>query len=681
MISWGSGKKTADTTLTHINANDNDADPEQGPQEAEKQLVVTDTEEHAKVNNVTTEEEVKLAYRLCEKCINAEKRCGEYQDWVNMAICLKNISNSEESFKVWCDMTRRVDPTHKKATKSEAELRTKWNLIRVDDTRKLGMASLNYWAREDNEPAYASILGETHIKWIINFGNDTHVSVASFVCRFFKHEYRCSYGARRSSEWYQFAKGGHVWKHLKVPAPIRSSFSEQILRQYREAEIQVAKEARDSTETSRTEALDAKKKNIAKIITCLQTTNFKDNVLKECAEKFYDEDFIGRLNMHPYLVGVSNGVLDLRNIDENGEQHVLFRPGVPEDNISFQMGRTEPAMEAISYEVYNPTDPTLTHRLVLEFFNKIYPDAVLRDYVLTLLASCLEGANAEQKFYVMTGSGGNGKSMIEQLMEMTFGDYGTLVSTTTFTRKRPDAGSANADLITVKCRRYLHCGEPDEGEKINTSIMKTWSGGDLIAARGLFADQEKFKIMGKIFMSCNDLPPIMKFDDGTWRRIRVIPHVSKFKDPGHPEIDPSKHIYEKDLALEMKLRTWRNAFLGILVWYYEHKYLRTGLVEPPCVSAASDKYKEEFDMFMQFVGETYVMEPGAGSVTVKDFKMHFTGWAKAQGKTFEMKSKQAEERMRKLMKAGPNDKEFYDIRLAYDGEDLSGASLGNIIYP
>lgn len=670
MIMWGSGKKLPTNTIQHMEQTDEEF------QTTDTNDLVVVQDEYTKVTSSATAEDVILAYRLCRECLNAEKRCGDYQDWINVAICLKNIANTEESFRVWCELTRSVNPQHKKAHKTDVQLREKWNLVRVDDSRKLGIASLNYWAREDNEASYASILSETHTKWIINFAKDTHVSVASFVCRYFKHEYRCSYGSRRSHEWYHYGKGTHSWKHLKVPVLIRSALSAQIVSEYWAAEKKIGDEALAVQDVDRRDSLIDRKKKIAMIQRNLETTTFKDNVLRECSEKFYDEEFIGKLNTNPYLLGVANGVLDLRHVDdETGELHVFFRPGLPEDHISFQMGRTEGAYDAIPFEVYHPAHPSPYHKAIQEFFRKIYPDEVLREYVLTLLASCLEGNNAEQKFYVMQGEGSNGKSMIETLMEKTFGDYGTSVSTTTFTRKKPDAGSANADIITVKGRRYLHCGEPDDGEKINTAIMKSWTGGDLISARGLFSDQEKFKIMGKIFMSCNDLPPIMKMDNGTWRRIRVIPHISVFKDTGDPLIDPSKHIYEKDYTLEsIKIPSWRTAFLGMLVWYYQNKYLRGGLVEPACVTAASDKYKAEYDLFMQFVTERFVIEAGAGSVTVKEFKQQFTSWAKQLGKSCDLKPKQAEERMRKLMKAGESDKEFQGIRIAYDGEDLSGAT-------
>jgi P4 family phage/plasmid primase-like protien len=671
MINWGSGKATAANaagTIQHVVEQPKEADPE-------NQLVVTDTEDGTRVTNPVSDDDVKLCYRLFKECINPEKRAGEYQDWVNCAILLKNVANNDESYAAWVDLTRRVGNGHKKSSYPESQLRTKWNLIRVDESRKLGMGSLQHWSKQDNKDKYDSILSETLIRWIVNLGRDTHVSIASFVCMMYKQEFRCSYGKTRNNEWYQYPVLAHSWKAMKTPTELRARLSNAVRGQYWEAEKEAGNKANTqggAEKSTESDIWSDKKKKIAAIQVKLETTTFKDCVLRECQEKFYDDEFIAKLNSNPYILGVANGVLDLRHHDENGKPCVLFRDGVPEDNISFQMGRNDPDMEAIPFEIFNPQAPTETQRQILEFFERIYPDPILREYVMTLLASCLEGTNKEQRFYVMQGKGSNGKSMIEMLMELTFGDYGTAISTTVFTRKKPDSGSANPDIITIKCRRYIHTGEPDDNEKINTAIMKQYTGGDRVAARGLYGDQDKFSITGKIFMSCNDLPPVSKTDNGTWRRIRVIPHISTFKDPGDPAINPAQHIYEKDLDLENKLRHWRTAFLGILVWYYQEHYLAHGLKEPPSVTAASDKYKQESDMFLGFIGETFVVEPDAGPVSVKDFRMLFTAWKKVQGKACDMNVQQAVERMKEFCKKNSNANEFWGVRIAEDGEDISG---------
>jgi phage/plasmid-associated DNA primase len=261
-------------------------------------------------------------------------------------------------------------------------------------------------------------------------------------------------------------------------------------------------------------------------------------------------------------------------------------------------------------------------------------------------------------------------------MEYTFGYYQTSLQTTVLTRKRPESGASNPDMITTKCKRYIYMGEPDPGEKLNTSRMKQLSGEDRIEARGLFADQEKFNMMGKMFLSCNDLPPISSMDNGTWRRIRVIPHISTFKDPGDPLIDPTKHIYEKDMKLKIKLKNWRVAFLGLLVHYYDKKYLKEGLKEPPCVLAASNKYKERNDVFMSFFSEHYIKQTGGGPVTLKQVRIDFREWKKKLGREVDLKETLLVERMKAECGNNSTDKEFYGIvPIEEDDTDISGAPV------
>jgi P4 family phage/plasmid primase-like protien len=553
---------------------------------------------------------------------------------------------------------------------TDAEYRQKWDLIRIEDSasKRLTMGSMIRWAQEDSPKTYEAICSENHRDWIMNFAKDTHVNVASFVCRLYQHEFRCSYGAKRSAEWFQFVDENHAWKHLRTPTELRSRISGDVRNYYIRADREYGQRIIMAGEAEKS-VLEEKRKNIFKIEKQLETTSFKDNVLKECAEKFYDEEFISHLDCNPYLLGVANGVLELNWLDPaDGQYKVRFRKGEPDDYVSFQMGRCEPDMPAIPYIPWNSVDPA-DKRGLEGFFELIYPDPVLRKYVLTLLSSCLEGQNKEQRFYIMQGRGSNGKSKIQELMSYTFGEYQTSLQTTTLTRKRPDAGSANPEIIVVKGKRFVHMGEPDQGEKINTARMKQWSGGDFVEARGLFADQEKFKMMCKFFLSCNDLPPVSSMDDGTWRRIRTIPHISVFVDPGKPT-NPEAHIYTKDLDMDHKLRKWRTAFLSMLVHYYETSYRVFGLQEPDSVTAASNKYKEENDTFHSFLSECFIVEPGAGSMTIKEIRDIYDEWKKANGTRTVLKPKELIERLRGACDKRSTDKEFWGIRAKEEEEEM-----------
>jgi putative DNA primase/helicase len=103
----------------------------------------------------------------------------------------------------------------------------------------------------------------------------------------------------------------------------------------------------------------------------------------------------------------------------------------------------------------------------------------------------------------MTGSGGNGKSKFVELMTGVLGQYAGSLASTALTRKRPESGAANPDIMSIKGCRFVEMKEPDEGEPLNSARMKQFSGEDLVEARGLFKDQERFKITGKIFLACN----------------------------------------------------------------------------------------------------------------------------------------------------------------------------------
>ena len=293
---------------------------------------------------------------------------------------------------------------------------------------------------------------------------------------------------------------------------------------------------------------------------------------------------------------------------QDGREHVVFRDGRPEDYMSFLAGQNAPEMESIEYRPYNAADPAQAE--IQDFFTKLFPNPDLRRYTLRLLASCLEGFNREQCFYIATGVGGNGKSKLVELMRMTFGDYQTALQSTVLTRSRPDAGAANPEMMAAKCRRFIYLQEPDDKEPLNTSRMKQLSGEDMVEARALYGDQEKFVIMGKLFMMCNKLPPVTTMDRGTWRRIRVIEFVSKFVLPDHPEyLEKRPNVFLMDPMLDKKLRSWREPFLALLVHIYETEYIPFGLNPVPAVvMKASDKYKEHFDIYARFKSER-VREP------------------------------------------------------------------------
>jgi phage/plasmid-associated DNA primase/plasmid maintenance system antidote protein VapI len=378
----------------------------------------------------------------------------------------------------------------------------------------------------------------------------------------------------------------------------------------------------------------------------LYNCGFKDSVMKEAIGLFYEENFENKLNSNPKRVGCANGVLHLDAIKKNpkgpgmlpmskeqGDPFNFFQHGTPEDYVTFQVGRDLPEYEPIPYHEYDPSDPI--HAEIDDFFAKLFPRPELRIYVLRLLASCLEGKNREQCYYTFSGVGGNGKSKLIDLMIMTLGDYQSSLASTALTRKRPESGAANPDIMSIKNKRFIYMQEPDDKEPLNTSRMKQFSGEDAVEARGLFADQERFKISGKLFMMCNNLPAIHSMDRGTWRRVRLIPFESKFVNPGDKELG-QPNVFLKDMNMNAKFYKWRVPFFSRLVHIYltEYAVCDNGGLEPApeVVMLASLAYREAFDSYAKFrFGRMRVDRDSDEQTSLPDFWRAYRYWYEAVG--------------------------------------------------
>ncbi len=404
---------------------------------------------------------------------------------------------------------------------------------------------------------------------------------------------------------------------------------------------------RQKQEMSRSEVRDKKFAELTDLESKLYNSGFKDSVMKECVGLFYEEGFEQNLNSNRYRLGCANGVLHLDAIKPNpdrpgemmpmdkekGDPYNFFQPGVPEDYLTFQAGNDMPEYEPIPYIEYDPTDPIQME--IDDFFAKLFPRPELRSWVLKLLASCLEGMNREQCYYTFQGVGGNGKSKLVELMIMTFGDYQSSLQSTALTRKRPESGAANPDIMSIKNKRFIYMQEPDDREPLNTSRMKQFSGEDAVEARGLFQDQERFKISGKLFMMCNTLPTINSMDRGTWRRIRLIPFESKFVNPGDKELG-QPNVFPKDMNLNSKLKKWRIPFLSKLVHIYLTQYAvnDNGTLEPApeIVTSESRKYRDTFDSLNKFCQERCRIDKDSDEQSsVSDVWRAYRYWHEAVG--------------------------------------------------
>jgi P4 family phage/plasmid primase-like protien len=631
---------------------------------------------------VTTEDEIVLAKRFALECLSTE-RADSYDSWMRVGWCLYHIDPSEDMFKVWMKFSEKSAAS---ASNNVDALRRDWmkgSMRRVNGSMEIRMGTLKMWARGDNPVKYSEIMDGDIISYItkvaLTFKGGTHYHVAMMIMRLFPDLYKCAVDGR-STEWYEFKN--HIWNHMPngilIKALITNETGTAVTSKVDSARNSlVVPDIKKMTQEEFNEKMKNYNDNMGKMLKLqenLYNATFKDSVIKEAVQLFYDQEFTKQINQNPYKLGCANGILNLKEpiFDEEGKA-VKYKPtlypGVAEDYVSLCVGQ-KGSLGPINYVPYDPADPIYLE--IMDFFTKLFPAEDLRDYVLTLLAGCLEGANKEQCFYLMTGSGGNGKSKLVELMCSVMGQYSGSLSTTALTRKRPDSGAANPDIICVKGCRFIETKEPDEGEPLNSARMKQFSGEDLVEARALFKDQESFKITGKIFMSCNRMPPVHSMDGGTWRRIRVIPFDSRFVDPNEFPVDEENHVYARDDMMEEKLLSWRVPFFSLLVHLYETRYCVGRIKVPAVVMQACENYKGNFDSFGKFHKSRLRKAPGWDEPPqFNDIWRSYRTWTADENPTGKkLTQNELKIRLNEIYQVPADGKTYKHIRLFFSEEEI-----------
>jgi P4 family phage/plasmid primase-like protien len=346
----------------------------------------------------------------------------------------------------------------------------------------------------------------------------------------------------------------------------------------------------------------------------LGKTTEKQNIIKEARSMFFDEDrnFLDNLNTNGYLLCFNNGVIDFNETDKSK----LFRKGCPEDNISFCTNID-----------YIPLDKTLHKKEIdeiNEFMSQLFPEVDVRNYMWDHLSSSIIGVQREESFHNYIGCGRNGKSKLIDLMKMCMGDYKTDVPVSLITTQRGKIGGCAPEIQLLKGVRYAIMSEPSKGERINDGVLKLLTGGDMIEGRGLYQEKPtKFVPQYKLCCLSNQYMNVTTQDEGTWRRLRVVPFKSKFvENPVSTDID-NPYQFPVDTEINKKFDSWKEIFMSMLV---ERAFITKGVVHvSECIRLSSGAYRESQDYIAEFIRDKVVLDKH-GKIKKTELNSEFAIW-------------------------------------------------------
>lgn len=224
-------------------------------------------------------------------------------------------------------------------------------------------------------------------------------------------------------------------------------------------------------------------------------------------------------------------------------------------------------------------------------------DQELVEYVQQTVGLAAIGKVYQEALIIAYGEGSNGKSTFWNAIARVLGSY---------------SGAMSADALTVGCKRNVKpemaelkgkrlviAAELEEGMRLNTSIVKQLCSTDEVSAEKKYKDPFKFVPTHTLVLYTNHLPKVGANDDGTWRRLIVIPFNAKIR--GKSDIKNYA-----DYLVE-------NAGGAILSWIIEgaKKVIENGfkLNVPQVVVDAVNRYRDNNDWLSIFVEDCCEVDP------------------------------------------------------------------------
>lgn len=537
-----------------------------------------------------TESEIIIARKFV-KILN-KKRAHAYTDWFHVGWVLYNVSPS--LLPEFIEFSK-LD----KNKFCEGHCENLWPKLKKYGRVGSGIAALYKWAEIDNIVEYKKIMREVMSKLLDEGDIKTDFDVACIIKEIYKYSYVCT--SIRQQTWCEF--NDIHWNSIENAYTLSVKMSTDVAKEFAILGSEYMQKAA-CTSGQDSDRLLKKSKDILKLIQDLKKKTYKEKIISECANLFYQKDFLSKLDQNIYLVGFDNGIYDLKNR--------LFRKGCPDDMVS--------KSTKYAYTEYSYDDQIIID--IENFLSSIQPQEDMRLYLMCYCASFFEASNRDQKFMIWIGAGSNGKGTLIDLLDNTFGEYFGTLPPTILTQKRGSSSAATPELADKFAKRLITLQEIEVDDKVNIGFMKNITGQDKIEARPLFGDPFSYTPLFKLLLACNHLPNIQSDDGGTWRRIRVVDFFIKFvSDPTEPNERPT------DPYLREKIKTWSAAFAWLLINKYYPIYVEKGLdnLEPERVKISTNKYKQDSNIYTEYVDSTYDVDVES-SISKEDAWELFKNW-------------------------------------------------------
>lgn len=338
--------------------------------------------------------------------------------------------------------------------------------------------------------------------------------------------------------------------------------------------------------------------------------------------KIQEPHFVAKLDSNKDILAFKGEVYEFKT--------QTIRPVRSDDYVSKSCG----------YSIRIPEDKDIQAD-IMEILGGTLEDEDTLDYLLTIIASMLDGHNADKHATMLTGLlGRNGKTNTSCLITNAFGgdriasgtSYVYCPTASFLTGERPSSSKPSPDLLNLKGKRIVILSEPQKGQHINNSFLKFITENDRIEGRWCHGKESIiFSPQHSVLLLCNKPPTSDAEDNGIWENFNCVDYPYTFV--ANP--DPTKAWEKKrDTTLKNKLSEpcYGEQFMLMLLKRYYPKYRLHGIQPPQKNILKMKTLRLDNDHYSTFINECIEKSnTGKDKVFYRTIVAQYKKWANTEG--------------------------------------------------
>jgi len=539
--------------------------------------------------STTTSEPKEIGDEILVQIANAlpVKLLDNRSDWITIGLIFFNENLTLEQFKEVSKRSAKYD---------EAGCVNAWNSFKRDNAgRKITGASLWKMLKEHNKDKFYELMECREDFWtLIEILNHNDTS------KYFYNNNPDAYVWNEALGWYSLTRN-NIWKSCDkgTPSGLKRHIADTLQMFAKESwnafNMKHAKALAKENDDAKRKDMEVKKNKKYALYTLAYksfgSNDFCNSVIAMLPSLYENDTLEEVMDMNRDVIAFTNGLYDLKTSS--------FRCIMPQDFVSTTTG----------YEMPRNRNAEAREQIMAMFWS-MFENNELIDYILKVFGTCLYGKNRFEEFYVLTGSGRNGKGVLSDFLKYVFGDYFTSVDNSLITKPQERRDQPNPALVDARPKRIMMTTEPEGDDKLQTGIIKKISGGDAVEARTLNSKHiYNYVPPYKLFVQANNIPKLSRVDSATQNRMRVIKFPFKFVpnpiESFHRAVNPD--LKEKSI----KSIEWRNEFMFMLIDKFNEVKDLKSLSPPKAVCDSTNEYFDDNNPLKNWLDKFYTITKDA----------------------------------------------------------------------